>query len=543
MLKTILGVSLVMVMLVATLVAPAAALSTITLEVSPIFTSAVAAYTLTFTLDLPQPPDTSAFVLTFPPFANIAGVTGVAIAAGAGAGTNAIPAQPASFSISGQTLTINTQVTNAKFPASIGSGATVQIIVNGVINPAAIGNYVITVKTAMETTPRASSTFSTVPGAVSKPALLVSPTTIGTAAVYTITFTPEVTQPASPSAIVLTFPPYANITRVTGVTIAAGAGSGTTAIPVQPASFSLSGQTFTINTSTVNGQFPAAIGAGAIVQIIVSGVVNPSIVSNYGVSVKTAVQPIAIASDTFMTTNITTTTIPTTSPTSVHTTTTTTTSAVSTPGVTLLVGKVNSAGIFAETVTATSNDAANQGMTKATVTVTAGTKGLAVSGGPLTQISVIRELSPPTPPVDGMVVGSAYNFGPDGAQFDKSVTVTITYTNALSALPQGVVETSLYIAFWDQTKGTWVKLPSIVNTVNKTVSAQVTHFSQFEVLSPKEAAITTTPANTTPTANNTTTTSPVMESTKNRINWGILFAVIVGSVVSFWVFVKMVRKG
>jgi len=62
------------------------------------------------------------------------------------------------------------------------------------------------------------------------------------------------------------------------------------------------------------------------------------------------------------------------------------------------------------------------------------------------------------------------------------VTITINYSE--DDIPPGINEEDLTIAVWDDTTGQWVKLDTVVDTVNNTVTIQVTHFSVFTVLAP-----------------------------------------------------------
>jgi len=138
--------------------------------------------------------------------------------------------------------------------------------------------------------------------------LAFNTTTVSAASTYIVGFALGVTQSASANAIVITFPTGANIAGVTAVTIQTSAGLGTNAIPAQTVTFAISGQNLTIRTNASTGVFPAAIGSGAVVQITVSGVINPAVIGNYNVSVQTALQPNPVASNNVTTTALVTTT-------------------------------------------------------------------------------------------------------------------------------------------------------------------------------------------------------------------------------------------
>jgi len=146
------------------------------------------------------------------------------------------------------------------------------------------------------------------------------------------------------------------------------------------------------------------------------------------------------------------------------------------PGITPLTGIVDEEGQFTVEVTASSEDS------RTWVTIPEGTTGLTAEGEPLTSITVEEVTLPPPPPEDNAVIALTYNFGPEGATFDEPVSITIQYSE--SDIPAGIAEEDLTIAVWDDLTGQWVKLDTVVDTVNNTATAQVTHFSTFTVLAP-----------------------------------------------------------
>ncbi|MFH0914695.1 MAG: hypothetical protein V1849_05370, partial [Chloroflexota bacterium] len=86
----------------------------------------------------------------------------------------------------------------------------------------------------------------------------------------------------------------------------------------------------------------------------------------------------------------------------------------------------------------------------------------------------------PSPPAGANMVAVPYDFGPSGATFSPPVTLTLSYDPALILM--GVSETSLTIAWWNTSVGRWETLTSVVNTASRTVSAEVSHFTTFTVL-------------------------------------------------------------
>jgi len=88
-----------------------------------------------------------------------------------------------------------------------------------------------------------------------------------------------------------------------------------------------------------------------------------------------------------------------------------------------------------------------------------------------------------------MIMIAVYEFGPDGATFFLPVTISVRYDPG--AIPPGVAEEDLILAFYDVANGTWVELKFIVvDTVNHIISAKASHFTQFAVLAKVERDVT-----------------------------------------------------
>ncbi len=162
------------------------------------------------------------------------------------------------------------------------------------------------------------------------------------------------------------------------------------------------------------------------------------------------------------------------------------------PGTTDVSDVVSPEGVFQAPVEAPSDDGV------AAVVIPEGTVGLTAEGEPLEEVIVQRMEEPPPPPPTAARVGLAYSFGPEGATFDPPVTITISYDPA--SLPPGFDETKLTLAVWDEATGEWVDVPTTVDTVNKTLSTRVSHFSIYAALAPQTPAsftisqLTITPA-------------------------------------------------
>jgi hypothetical protein len=150
---------------------------------------------------------------------------------------------------------------------------------------------------------------------------------------------------------------------------------------------------------------------------------------------------------------------------------------------------------------------------KLSITVNTGTQLLDIAGQPLTSLTVSIPSSP-VPPLLPVVIILAYDIGPGGATFTPPITLTMNYNPA--TLPAGVVESTLYIAYWDGSA--WQALPSTVDTRVKTVTASLAHFTIFALMGQVISAPTPTPVPTpvpalTPTPTSTPTPTPTLTPT------------------------------
>jgi hypothetical protein len=118
------------------------------------------------------------------------------------------------------------------------------------------------------------------------------------------------------------------------------------------------------------------------------------------------------------------------------------------------------------------------------INIPMGTTAHTEGGGPIQEITLEELLFdvPPLPP-GAYVPGSACDLGPDGATFDPSVTLVMRYDPAL--LPPGAPEEDLVIGRYGAPGEPWRLLPSIVDPINHTVTAEPSGFSTFAVYSPE----------------------------------------------------------
>jgi transcriptional regulator with XRE-family HTH domain len=140
-----------------------------------------------------------------------------------------------------------------------------------------------------------------------------------------------------------------------------------------------------------------------------------------------------------------------------------------------------------------------------------------VNSVPLTTITATVNTAAPAAPTGNSIV-FACNLGPEGAQFNPPITLTLNYDPA--ALPAGVVENDLYIA--NYVNGQWVSLGGTVDTNAHTITIQISHFSTYALMgkvtvapqpTPSTTPITTVTATATPIASVTPTVKPTPKPT------------------------------
>jgi len=136
--------------------------------------------------------------------------------------------------------------------------------------------------------------------------------------------------------------------------------------------------------------------------------------------------------------------------------------------------RISDDGELLETIEATSDD----GML--TITIPEGTICLDIDGQPLDTLEVAVDETPPDPPEAAYIIGLAYDFGPDGATFDPPLTLTWSYDP--DALPGGVAEEDLVVAYYDEATGEWVEVDCVVDIENNTITASVAHFTTFAII-------------------------------------------------------------
>ena len=145
--------------------------------------------------------------------------------------------------------------------------------------------------------------------------------------------------------------------------------------------------------------------------------------------------------------------------------------------------KTDENGVFTrDSITKTGDDLCE-------LTIKEGTKALNKLGDPLAGILMVKTTVPLTPPPSANIIGLIYDLRPDGATFEPAITITFTYDP--SDIPEGVNENDLVLAYWDGTN--WINLegPFTIDAENNTISAPISHFTDFTVIAFTSPAVFT----------------------------------------------------
>jgi len=161
-------------------------------------------------------------------------------------------------------------------------------------------------------------------------------------------------------------------------------------------------------------------------------------------------------------------------------------------------GQMTQEGVVMETIEAVSPDGA------LVLLLPQGTRVLDSAGNPPDLIEV-RRVTPPPPP-GKVIIGPGYDLRPF-CTFDPPIKLILHYQP--QGLSDGIDDKDLVIACCDQGSQEWVVLPSLVDTVAETVTAQLSHSSMFAMLAtappvtlipPQEPTMPPVPETTPPAA-------------------------------------------
>ncbi len=117
---------------------------------------------------------------------------------------------------------------------------------------------------------------------------------------------------------------------------------------------------------------------------------------------------------------------------------------------------------------------------KAELFIEKDTVALNRNGYPLFSITVAAIADPQDPDPGTARIGGVYDFIPDGSTFSPAATLTLYYDDNM--LPEGTGESNLFIAVWNEETGSWERLDCTVDPDANTVSASITHFSRYTLL-------------------------------------------------------------
>jgi len=129
---------------------------------------------------------------------------------------------------------------------------------------------------------------------------------------------------------------------------------------------------------------------------------------------------------------------------------------------------------------------------KVSLSLKKGTNVTDKEGKPLELIQVSTNSSLPLPPEDAYIIGEVYDLKPEGATFDPPLMLTISYDP--QELLEGVRESDVYIAPYDEASGWGRWSYKNVDTNNNRVTTQISSLGRFAVLVPMPPA----PAKATP---------------------------------------------
>jgi len=117
---------------------------------------------------------------------------------------------------------------------------------------------------------------------------------------------------------------------------------------------------------------------------------------------------------------------------------------------------------------------------KAKIFVEKGTKVMSKRGSILSSIVIEKLVEAPDADANMEIIGSAYDIGPNGAQFDPPVLLTIEYNE--DTIPEGFSGNSLYIAAWNEENQEWERTECIVDTEADSINTLLDHFSIYTIM-------------------------------------------------------------
>jgi hypothetical protein len=137
------------------------------------------------------------------------------------------------------------------------------------------------------------------------------------------------------------------------------------------------------------------------------------------------------------------------------------------------VGMITTTGQVLRTIVVTSLDE------RFRLTIDVDTIARQRDGSPIICIGILKTETLPAPPEGAYIVSVWYDVFPKGATFSPSAT--LEYIAEPGAIPAGGDGDRLAIAYHDEENEEWVKLDSIADTENNTITTQIDQFYDFAV--------------------------------------------------------------
>lgn len=324
---------------------------------------------------------------------------------------------------------------------------------------------------------------------------LTTVTDAGAGTIWTATFTPTDDLEDATNVIAV------DLTGVTDTATNAGVGSTNSsnyAIDTKEptAAMTYSDSSVTSGESlTITATFSEAMADSPVVKIALSGantvsatdmtkVTTTSYTYTYTVTAGAGTVTVALSTGTDVATNVITS-----APTSGATFTTANSgSAIVSPIPISTIGQAAATPANGGIISKTNADG-----TSAKVVLPAGalTANAVITINPTAKTEAVASM--PMPSERNIVGNYAYNFtavsGLNAAvnTFQKALILTFTYTNEQA---EGKNEEALKVHYWDEDLSQWVALEdSVVDTVNKTVTAATTHFTYFAIIEGQSSEI------------------------------------------------------
>ncbi len=108
-------------------------------------------------------------------------------------------------------------------------------------------------------------------------------------------------------------------------------------------------------------------------------------------------------------------------------------------------------------------------------------------GNPLSGIDFLALNGSSYPDENASIVGVPYHLAPDGATFDRPVSLTWSYVS--DAIPEGLAEENLVLAIYDENDGKWQELEFDIDSGENVLTAYIDHFSTFALIASSSPAM------------------------------------------------------